>query len=96
MPEKLCSSSMLQHYKAVNYTTPSCILGHTHNPYDFAFCYQLSSKFKKTDKKKIILAPWPVWLRWLEHCPIDQRVTSSIPSHGTCLDYGFSPQSGLI
>ena len=29
--------------------------------------------------------PLPVMARWIEHWPVNQRVTSSIPSQGTCL-----------
>ena len=37
--------------------------------------------------KKIVywLEPWPMWLNWLEHCPVNWKVTGSIPSQGTCL-----------
>ena len=38
--------------------------------------------------------PWLVWLSWLEYHPVNQKVTSSIPSQGTCLHCGFSPWSG--
>ena len=37
--------------------------------------------------------PWPVWLYWLENCPIDQKVVSSIHSQGTYLGCRFDPQS---
>ena len=30
------------------------------------------------------------------HCPANQKVTGSIPSQGTCLDWGFSPMSGQM
>ena len=39
-------------------------------------------------------SPWPVWLSWLEYCPIYWKVAGSIPSQDTCL--GFDPQSGSI
>ena len=32
---------------------------------------------------------WPVWLSWLEHHPINRKVTGSIPSQGTCPGCGF-------
>ena len=32
--------------------------------------------------------------QWLEHWPVNQKVTSSIPSQGTCLSYGPGPQYG--
>ena len=25
-----------------------------------------------------------MWLSWLEHCPLDPKVTGSVPSQGTC------------
>ena len=31
-------------------------------------------------------------VQWIEHRPVNQRVTSSIPSQGTCLDCGPGPQ----
>ena len=31
---------------------------------------------------KQLVWPWPVWLHWLEHCPIHQKVTGLIPSWG--------------
>ena len=30
--------------------------------------------------------------QWIEHQPVNQRVIGSIPSSGTCLDCGPSPQ----
>ena len=30
--------------------------------------------------------------QWIEHQPVNQRVTSSIPSQGTCLGCGPGPQ----
>ena len=39
---------------------------------------------------------WPVWLSWLEHCPISWKVAGSIPSQGTCLSCGFSLRSGCF
>ena len=35
-----------------------------------------------------------MWLSWLEHCPINQKVASSIPGQGACLLCGFGPQLG--
>ena len=29
------------------------------------------------------LEPWPVWLSWLEHCPINWTAAGSIPGQGT-------------
>ena len=43
---------------------------------------------KVKDKERILKAarePWLVWLTWLEHCPLNQRVMGSVPSQGTCL-----------
>ena len=37
-----------------------------------------------------------MWYSSLEHRPINQKVTGSIPGQGTCLGCGFSPQSGCI
>ena len=39
---------------------------------------------------------WPVWLSWLEHCPVNQKVVGSIPSQSTCLGCRFSSQSGHV
>ena len=39
---------------------------------------------------------WPVWLSWLERCPVNQTVDGSIPSQDTCLSCGFIPQLGCI
>ena len=33
--------------------------------------------------------------QWLEHWPVNQKVTSSIPSQGTCLGCGPRPQLGV-
>ena len=32
-----------------------------------------------------------VWLSWLEHPPISQKATGSIPNQGTYPDCGFNP-----
>ena len=32
---------------------------------------------------KIGSSPWPVWLSWLEHRPVDQRLAGLIPGQGT-------------
>ena len=37
-----------------------------------------------------------MWLSWLEHGPINQKVVGLIPGQGTCLDCGFGPWSGHI
>ena len=29
-----------------------------------------------------------MWLSWLEHCPVNQKVMGSIPGQGTCLCCG--------
>ena len=31
-----------------------------------------------------------MWLSWLEHCPVNQKVMGLIPGEGTCLGCGFS------
>ena len=33
---------------------------------------------------------------WIEHWPINQKVTGSIPSQGTCLGCGLGPQLGAF
>ena len=33
--------------------------------------------------------------QWIEHWPMNQRVTGLIPSQGTCLGYGPGPQWGV-
>lgn len=38
--------------------------------------------------------PWLVWLSWLEHGPLKQEVTGSIPAQGTYPGCGLSPWSG--
>ena len=30
-----------------------------------------------------------MWLSWLEHCPVNQKVMGLIPGEGTCLGCGF-------
>ena len=32
--------------------------------------------------------------QWIEHWPVNRKVTSSIPSQGTCLNCGLGPQLG--
>ena len=49
---------------------------------------------EKSRKMKIEVVSWLVWLSWLEHCHIDQKVTGSIPDQDTCPGCGFNPQSG--
>ena len=47
-----------------------------------------------TNKEQILkkfCKPWPVWLSWLEHHPINQMAMGLIPSQGTCLGYRFGP-----
>ena len=34
--------------------------------------------------------------QWIECQPVNQKVTGSIPSHGTCLDSGPGPQWGHV
>ena len=40
-----------------------------------------------------ITEPWPVWLSWLELCPINWKVAGLIPGQGTCLVSRFGPRS---
>ena len=44
---------------------------------------------------RILNSPWPVWLSWLEHRPINWKVAVSIASQGTCLGCGFVPSHGV-
>ena len=44
---------------------------------------------KKTGKTLIALAGVA---QWIEHRPVNQKVTGSIPSQGTCLGCGLVPQ----
>ena len=37
--------------------------------------------------------PWPVWLSWLECCPINQKAAGSVSTQGTCLGCRFGPWS---
>ena len=37
-----------------------------------------------------------MWLSWVEHCPIDQKVTGWVPNQGTYPGCGFDPQLGHI
>ena len=37
-----------------------------------------------------------MWISWLEHPPINQKVVGSNPSQDTYLGYGFDPWSGCI
>ena len=47
-----------------------------------------------SELKKKASFPWLVGLSWLEHHPINQKVTSSSPSQGTCLVAGSIPGQG--
>ena len=33
-------------------------------------------------------------VQWVGHCPVNLKVTGSIPGQGTCLDCGLGPQLG--
>ena len=39
---------------------------------------------------------WPLWLSWLECCPVDQMVVASVPSQSMYLGCGFNPWPGHI
>ena len=41
---------------------------------------------------KLYLKPFLVWLSWLEHGPIHQKIKGSIPHQSTYLGCGFNPQ----
>ena len=43
-----------------------------------------------------VVRPWLVWLSWLEHCPIHQKVVDLIPGQGTYLGCRFCPQSECV
>ena len=43
-----------------------------------------------------LLIAQPVWLSWLEHCPIHWMVVGSIPVQGTYLGCRFDPPSGCV
>ena len=40
------------------------------------------------------LRPWQVWLSWLEHRPIHQKVAGLIPNQDMYLDCGFNTRLG--
>ena len=35
------------------------------------------------------------WAQWIEHQPVNHRVSSLIPSQGTCLGFGLGPWWGV-
>ena len=37
------------------------------------------------------ISPWPVWLGWLEHGSVHQKVAGLIPGQGTYLGGEFDP-----
>ena len=45
---------------------------------------------------KTHLEPWPMWLGWLKHCPLNPKVTGAIAGQGTSLGCRFSPQMGHV
>ena len=53
---------------------------------------QLGSK----TELRSILSPQLVWLSWLEYCPTNQKVVSSIPRQGTCLGHMFGLLSAPV
>ena len=42
------------------------------------------------------MLPWPVWLSWLEPCPVNQRVVGWIHGQGKRLGCEFDPQLGRV
>ena len=52
-----------------------------------------TENFKRNQVKNHWLALAGV-AQWIEHQPVNQRVTSSVPSQGTCLGCGPGPQLG--
>lgn len=49
------------------------------------------SSFKLRSLSNSVVSPWPIWLSWLvEHCPVHQQVTGSIPGQGTCPGCGLA------
>ena len=58
--------------------------------------YSTWLKKKKKKKKKVYKKPWLVWL-WIEHQPVNQRVTGSIPSQSTAWVAGHVfPSTGCV
>ena len=45
---------------------------------------------------KLTLPPWPLWLSWIEHHPINCKAAGSIPGQGTYLGCRFGSQSGHV
>lgn len=45
--------------------------------------YSIATTITNIYQQKSIILLWPVWLRWLEHRPVHQRVVGSIPSGHT-------------
>ena len=56
----------------------------------FVFLWVLEAKGKKINFKRALAGV----AQWIEFWPENQRVTSSIPSQGTCLGCGPGPQYG--
>ena len=40
--------------------------------------------------------PGPAWRSWLACCPVHRKVVGLIPSQGTCLGCGVSPELGQL
>ena len=55
--------------------------------------------FRTTWNRMAVYKIWPLALagvaQWIEHQPVNQRVTGSIPSQGTCLGCGPGPRWGV-
>ena len=48
-------------------------------------------KLNKYNKKTV---PWPLWLSWLEHHPVNWNAKRLIPGQGTSLGWGFGSRLG--
>ena len=57
---------------------------------------QASCYTQPSPKIKVQKSLWLVWLRWLEHHPVNQKVARLSPGQGACLVCGFGSQSGHV
>ena len=61
--------------------------------YNNHYLHELSKIRTKSHFKIELSAPADV-AQWIEHWPVNQRVTGSIPNQGTCPGYRPGPQQG--
>ena len=59
---------------------------------NFSIINKLSSSFISKSSSSTLAGV----AQWIEHWPANQRVTSWIPSQGTCLGCGLGPQWGVL